>query len=102
MDPVWAKAVEPRHTLGSPKPTTAARRPHSSALTECERAPALALSRVYGAGIQLAQFITGAVVVRQMVYNAEHHGIEVSSNAQRVETSTVDANPGQYLNSTLQ
>jgi prophage tail gpP-like protein len=52
------------------------------------------------AGIQV---INGLVTVRQVMYDANAHGVEiiVSSLSQRVEVSTVKAEPGQYLNQSL-
>ena len=48
--------------------------------------------------------VDGIVTVRQVSFDAEHHGVEiiVSSLAENVTVSTVSANPGQYLNQTLQ
>jgi hypothetical protein len=48
--------------------------------------------------------IGGIVTVRQPAFDGNTHGVEIiiSSLSQRVEVSTVDAQPGQYLNQTLQ
>jgi prophage tail gpP-like protein len=47
--------------------------------------------------------ISGYITVRQPSYSGETHGVQIviSSLAQNVTISTVDAKPGQYLNSTI-
>jgi prophage tail gpP-like protein len=48
--------------------------------------------------------ISGMVYLRQASYDAKEHGVQIgiSSIAQSIEASTVDAAPGQYINQTLQ
>jgi prophage tail gpP-like protein len=47
--------------------------------------------------------INGKVYLRQAVYDKETHAVQIgiASNSQSIIPSTVDANPGQYKNSTL-
>jgi prophage tail gpP-like protein len=58
-------------------------------------------AQVYLAGFLV---IDGMVYLRQASYDAKEHGVQIgiSSIAQSVTVSTVDANPGQYINQTLQ
>jgi hypothetical protein len=48
--------------------------------------------------------IDGYVYLRQSSYDAKEHGVQIGicSNSQAIMASTVDANPGQYINQTLQ
>src|ERR1700738_383366 len=65
------------------------------------RIPIGAAAQGFLAGIPV---INGIVTVRQPAFDANAHGVEiiVSSLSQRVEVSTVDAAPGQYIDQTLQ
>jgi prophage tail gpP-like protein len=58
-------------------------------------------AQVFLAGFKV---MDGMVYLRQAAYDAGQHAVQIgiSSRAQSVVASTVDTNPGQYINQTLQ